>query len=70
VVVDSGPAIARAPNDVGGLLDTTKGWTLNIPDPRDTATATREISEQQAILTPHATAAAEPSGAAPAIASR
>ena len=26
----AGPPIARAPNDVGGLLDPSKGWTLNI----------------------------------------
>jgi hypothetical protein len=70
LVANTGPAIARAPNDVGGLLDTTKGWTLNIPDPRETATATREIGAQQAQLTPQANAAAEPIGPAPAIASR
>ena len=29
--VTAGPAIARAPNDVGGLVDTSKGWTLSIP---------------------------------------
>ena len=32
-IVEAGPPIARAPNDVGGLLDTSKGWTLNIPTP-------------------------------------
>ena len=31
----AGPPIPRADNDVGGLLDTTKGWTLNIPGPGD-----------------------------------
>ncbi|MBA3667269.1 MAG: cell wall hydrolase [Sphingomonas sp.] len=39
--------VARAPNDVGGLLDTTKGWTLNIPMPSDTGSATRAIAQQQ-----------------------
>ena len=29
----AGPPVPRAPNDVGGLLDTSKGWTLNIPAP-------------------------------------
>ena len=36
-------------NDVGGLLDTSKGWTLNIPMPRTRAAARRKrIAEQQA----------------------
>ena len=25
--------LKRAPDDVGGLLDPSKGWTLSIPDP-------------------------------------
>ena len=44
----AGPPIARAENDVGGLLDTTKGWTLNIPMPSETGTATKSIAAQQA----------------------
>lgn len=44
----SGPPIARADNDVGGLLDTSKGWTLNIPMPNETSAASRAIAEQQA----------------------
>ena len=44
----AGPPIARAPNDVGGLLDTSKGWTLNIPMPNESAGATRVIADQQA----------------------
>jgi spore germination cell wall hydrolase CwlJ-like protein len=48
-VADAGPAIARAPEDVGGLLDTTKGWTLNIPAPQDTeSAAARLLAAQQA----------------------
>ena len=47
VEIDAGPRIARAVNDVGGLLDTTKGWTLTIPNPRETATASRDIAKQQ-----------------------
>ena len=43
-----GPPIARAPNDVGGLLDTTKGWTLNIPMPNETSAATSTVATQQA----------------------
>ena len=44
----AGPPISRAENDVGGLLDTTKGWTLNIPMPSETETATKSIAAQQA----------------------
>lgn len=45
---DSGPPVPRAPNDVGGLLDTSKGWTLNIPDPRETrGTSSKVLAEQQ-----------------------
>jgi len=43
----AGPPIARAPNDVGGLLDTTKGWTLNIPMPSETGAATKTVAEKQ-----------------------
>ena len=44
----AGPPIPRAENDVGGLLDTSKGWTLNIPMPSETGAATKSISERQA----------------------
>lgn len=44
----AGPPVARAENDVGGLLDTSKGWTLNIPMPSDAGTATKSIAAQQA----------------------
>jgi hypothetical protein len=47
IEIASGPPIARAANDVGGLLDTSKGWTLDIPDPRDTAIASAAVLEQQ-----------------------
>jgi len=43
----AGPPIARAPNDVGGLLDTSKGWTLNIPMPSETGKATQAIAAKQ-----------------------
>ena len=45
----AGPPIARAPNDVGGLLDTTKGWTLNIPMPSETDKATKAIADKQKV---------------------
>lgn len=46
-VAQAGPAEPRAPNDVGGLLDTSKGWTLNIPGPDDSANATARILASQ-----------------------
>ena len=45
----SGPPVARAPDDVGGLLDTSKGWTLNIPGPDESgSSAARVLAAQQA----------------------
>jgi hypothetical protein len=70
VMIPAGPPIARAENDVGGLLDTTKGWTLDIPDPRDTAVAARAVVEEQKQHPAQATATTEPSGTAPVIAAR
>ena len=32
--ITDGTVIQHAPEDVGGLLDTSKGWTLNIPGPQ------------------------------------
>jgi len=43
----AGPPIARAENDVGGLLDTTKGWTLNIPVPSDSNSASKTVADHQ-----------------------
>ncbi|MGH6659828.1 MAG: cell wall hydrolase, partial [Sphingomicrobium sp.] len=43
-----GPPIPRAPNDVGGLLDTSKGWTLHIPGPDESnAAARKQIAAQE-----------------------
>jgi spore germination cell wall hydrolase CwlJ-like protein len=42
------PDDRRAPNDVGGRLDTSKGWTLSIPDPRETRGAlSQALAAQQ-----------------------
>jgi hypothetical protein len=68
VGIAAGPPIARAPNDVGGLLDTSKGWTLDFTDPRDSEIASRDAVEPQ--LPAQASAEAGASRAAPAIASR
>ena len=43
----AGPPIARAPNDVGGLLDPSKGWTLNIPMPSESNAATKTVAGHQ-----------------------
>jgi len=46
-----GPPVPRAENDVGGLLDTSKGWTLNIPAPDESdRAAARRIAAQQGTL--------------------
>ena len=49
MTVDTGPPVPRAPDDVGGLLDTSKGWTIQIPGPDETTgAAAKMIAEQQA----------------------
>ena len=65
-VIGSGPIVdgtrlKRAPNDVGGLLDTSKGWTLNSPMPSEAGAATRAIaqSQEKASPAPHIEPAAE-----------
>ena len=45
--VVAGPPVARAPNDVGGLLDTSKGWTLNITLPGDSDSAAAKLIAAQ-----------------------
>ncbi len=45
--ITDGTMLKRAPNDVGGLLDTSKGWTLNIPLPSETETAAKAVAERQ-----------------------
>ncbi len=45
--IPDGTELGRAANDVGGLLDTSKGWTLSIPMPTDTGAAARRIAESQ-----------------------
>jgi spore germination cell wall hydrolase CwlJ-like protein len=68
--VDAGPPVPRAPDDVGGLLDTSKGWTLNIPVPADSdSAASKMIAAQQGHpQAPREIAVAQP--AAPSTGSR
>jgi spore germination cell wall hydrolase CwlJ-like protein len=50
--VQAGPPVPRAENDVGGLLDTTKGWTLHIPGPDEIGGAANVIAAQRATPSP------------------
>ena len=71
--ITDGTQLKRAPNDVGGLLDTTKGWTLTIPAPNEAGGATaRALAQQQAtkVVQPAPAAAASAATASPVIASR
>ena len=45
--ITDGTILKRAPEDVGGLLDTSKGWTLHIPGPDENPAATRLIAAQE-----------------------
>ena len=45
--ITDGTQLQRAPNDVGGLLDISKGWTLNIPMPTESASAAERIAQTQ-----------------------
>jgi spore germination cell wall hydrolase CwlJ-like protein len=49
--ITDGTMLKRAPNDVGGLLDTSKGWTLNIPLPSEAGSASHAVAESQAKAT-------------------
>jgi hypothetical protein len=67
----AGPPVPRAPDDVGGLLDTSKGWTLSIPAPDESGGAAAQMIAAQKVArqtTEVAAATAVPGG--PALASR
>ena len=51
---DAGPPVNRAPDDVGGLLDTSKGWMLHIPGPDESDGAAKTIAQQQGGAAPAA----------------
>ena len=46
-VAQLGPPVRRADDDVGGLLDPTKGWTLHIPGPDESGAAAASIVASQ-----------------------
>ena len=63
--VTDGTVLQRAPNDVGGLLDTSKGWTLTIPGPGDSdSAAARLIAQQKPIAAPAQVASVAAAGTA------
>jgi hypothetical protein len=67
--ITDGTVLKRAPNDVGGLLDVSKGWTLTIPGPDDVDSATaRALAEQKA--KPPAPTPSIAATAAPVVATR
>src|SRR5205085_1617517 len=45
--ITDGTVLKRAPDDVGGLLDTSKGWTLHIPGPDESPAATKLMAAQE-----------------------
>ena len=45
--ITDGTQLGRAPTDVGGLLDTSKGWTLSIPMPTESGSAAQRITQSQ-----------------------
>jgi spore germination cell wall hydrolase CwlJ-like protein len=69
--VTDGTTIQHAPDDVGGLLDTSKGWTLNIPGPGDSqSAAARLIAEQKSTPAQGPALVAAAGVAGPAMANR
>jgi spore germination cell wall hydrolase CwlJ-like protein len=67
--VDAGPPVPRAENDVGGLLDPSKGWTLNIPGPGEAESAAQRMIVAQRSAT-ETTQVAAADGPAAVVASR
>ncbi|HEY6661955.1 MAG TPA: cell wall hydrolase [Sphingomicrobium sp.] len=70
--ITDGTVLQRAPDDVGGLLDTSKGWTLHIPGPDEAGgAAAKAMASQQTKASPApATAAAAAGTAGTQVASR
>ncbi len=61
-LAQAGPPVPRSPDDVGGLLDTSKGWTLHIPGPDESDGAAAKIATQQGAPTPASEVAAASAG--------
>jgi hypothetical protein len=65
--VAAGPPVPRAVNDVGGLLDTSKGWTLSISVPDESESAAAKLIAAQE---KKPTVAVQTASAAPVITGR
>jgi spore germination cell wall hydrolase CwlJ-like protein len=65
--VTDGTILQHAPNDVGGLLDTSKGWTLTIPSSGDADGAAAKLIASQEKKAPAQVAT---TGTTPEVASR
>lgn len=61
-VAQAGPIEPRAADDVGGLLDTSKGWSLNIPSPDESGSATARILASQKVKSAAASQIASAAG--------
>ncbi len=70
LIAQAGPPVARAPNDVGGLLDPSKGWSLQIPGPDESVGAADRLIASQQGEAPKAAEVAAAASAGPALASR
>ena len=57
--ITDGTVLKRAPDDVGGLLDTSKGWTLHIPGPDEANGAAKLVATQEGKPAAPAVAAAD-----------
>jgi len=68
--VTDGTILKHAPDDVGGLLDTTKGWTLTIPGPGETDSAAAKLMAAQTTAPAPTRVAAATGAVGPAAASR
>ena len=70
-LAQAGPPVPHAADDVGGLLDTSKGWTLHIPGPDESSSnAARMIAQQQQQAKPAAAQQVAAAGAGPVVGSR
>ncbi|HEX6072759.1 MAG TPA: cell wall hydrolase [Sphingomicrobium sp.] len=68
--ITDGTVLQRAPNDVGGLLDMSKGWTLNIPAPDESGSGAAKLIAAQERKAAGVTQAPSADDAGPALASR
>lgn len=52
IVMERAPSERRADNDIGGRIDVSKGWQLNIPSPAETRGALSSITAEQGDAAP------------------